>query len=144
MAFTFYKIMNSLIALLVVIFWGIWGFLFKVGITKIGIWRALLWSGIGYLSFEVGIITYLLYKGTPLTFDRGSLLITLGCVFSVVGSILFLLLLEKERASLAVPLTALYPAVTVMLGILLLKESIKFENAVGIILAIIAGILLAK
>jgi len=51
MAFTFYKIMNSLIALLVVIFWGIWGFLFKVGITKIGIWRALLWSGIGYLSF---------------------------------------------------------------------------------------------
>jgi len=53
-------------------------------------------------------------------------------------------LLEKERASLAVPLTALYPAVTVMLGILLLKESIKFENAVGIILAIIAGILLAK
>ena len=47
------------------------------------------------------------------------------------------------NASIASPLTALYPAVTVVLAVLILKEKIKLVNGVGILLALVAAVLLA-
>ena len=136
--------MQKLLAVLVILLWGMWGFLFKVGIMKLGIWRALFWSGIAYLGFEILIILYLIKMGIPLELNAGSLIVFLACFFSVAGSLGFLMLLEKSKASVIVPLTALYPAVTVILGMIILKEKLSLENAIGILLAITAGYFLSR
>ncbi len=51
--------------------------------------------------------------------------------------------LEGGKASVVIPLTALYPAVTVAMAAVLLKEKPNPYQAVGIVLAIVASVLLS-
>ena len=48
-----------------------------------------------------------------------------------------------EIASVAVPLTGIYPAVTVALAALFLGETITLKTGIGITFAIMAALLLA-
>ena len=61
-----------------------------------------------------------------------------------LGTVLFILALEKSKLSLITPLTALYPAVTVLLAILFLKEQLNFREICGIVLAVISIFVLVK
>ncbi|MFH1774297.1 MAG: DMT family transporter [Methanobacteriota archaeon] len=131
------------LGLVIIIFWGIWGFLYKLGISKIGLGRALLWSSMTYGLTNLIIISFLLHRGISLS-GSGSWLIVAGSIFATAGSLLFLFALQKYPVSIVLPLTALYPAVSVVLGILILREELKPLSAVGILLAIVAGYLLSK
>lgn len=131
------------LGLAIVIFWGIWGFLYKLGISKLGLGKALLWSSMTYGLTNVILISFLLQRGISLS-GSGSWLIVAGSIFATAGSLLFLLALQKYPVSIVLPLTALYPAVSVVLGILILREELKPASAVGILLAIAAGYLLSR
>ncbi len=61
-----------------------------------------------------------------------------------LGTVLFIVALEKSKLSVLVPFTALYPAITIVLALLFLGEKLNFKEAVGIFFAISAGILLVK
>lgn len=61
-----------------------------------------------------------------------------------VGTVVFLYALEIGKVSLIVPLTALYPAIAVILAVIFLGETLGPREIAGIALAIIAGMLLAK
>ena len=63
-----------------------------------------------------------------------------GCV----GTILFYQLLVREPASLVVPLTSLYPAVTVVLAAAFLHEELAATRIVGIVFALTAVFLLSR
>lgn len=136
--------MKLALALAIILLWGVWGFLYKIGVAKLGPWKALLWGTVAYGLSELAVLAYLLNRGADFSFGSGSAAIMLGSFSAVAASIVFLFALEKYQASIIVPLTALYPAVTVVLGILVLGEQIKPENALGVALAIAAGYLLAK
>ncbi len=60
-----------------------------------------------------------------------------------VGLLLFLEALSKGPATVVVPLTALYPAVTVVLSRLFLKEALTWRHLVGLALALAAAWLLS-
>ncbi len=69
-----------------------------------------------------------------------------GYVFGILfglGTVTFIMALKLKPASLVVPLTALYPLVTVVLSMLVLNETITLKSALGIVFAVIAVILLA-
>ena len=66
-------------------------------------------------------------------------------IAGTVGYILFILAMELGgKASIVVPLTALYPAVGAIFAVLLLKETLTSTQLAGIVLAVISVILLSR
>lgn len=61
-----------------------------------------------------------------------------------LGTVFFILALEKSKLSVLVPFTALYPAITVVLALLFLGEKLSIKEVIGILFATFAGILLVK
>ena len=139
------KMDTNLIAALAVIFtWGMWGFFFKIGTAKIGFSRAIFWGFLAFLASDIVIVSYLLLaQKTPIVFESGALYMIFGSIVSTIGALSFIFYLRKAGAGVAIPLTALYPAVSTILAVLVLKEKIKLVNAAGILLAIAAGVLLS-
>ena len=134
----------TILGLAIIILWGMWGFLYKYGVVKAGLLSALLATSMFYTVFNVLVITYLYRRGTLLPVESTTLVLMAGTAAGVTASILFLYALQKYPGSVVIPMTALYPAVSVVLAVLILKEEIKVINAAGIALAIIAGYLLSK
>lgn len=134
----------AIIGFVIIILWGFWGFLYKYGVVKLGLMRALLVISIFYTVFNILVILYLYRKGVSLPVESTSAILIVGTAAGVISSILFLYALQRYPGSVVIPMTALYPAVSVVLAVLILKEDIKAVNAVGIALAIVAGYLLAK
>lgn len=133
-----------LIGVGIILLWGIWGFLYKYGVVKLGLLSALLATSIFYTILNIVVITYLYRRGVSLPVEGTTAILLMGTAAGVAGSLLFMYALQKYPGSIVIPMTALYPAVAVLLAVLILNENIKAVNAVGIALAIIAGYLLAK
>jgi uncharacterized membrane protein len=60
-----------------------------------------------------------------------------------LGNIAFFVALAKGNASVIVPLTSLSPMVTVLVGVMVLKERMRWFQYVGLVLALIAMYLLS-
>lgn len=129
------------LAVAVIILWGIWAFLFKIGSQQIGIKNALFYTYVTGVIISIVIALYSIPK--TFEFNGGVIYIIMATLAGFAGTILWYFILQKNEASIVTSFTALYPIVTVMLAILLLKEKISLPNAVGIVLAIFAGILLS-
>jgi len=131
-----------ILSIVVIILWGIWAFLFKAGVEQIGIKEALIWNNSIAIVISILVITFLLPQ-TTLRIHKGAFYVMIATAFGITGSIIWYIVLEKEKASLIVPFTALYPLITVVLSAVFLKEKITVANWIGIILALIAGFLLS-
>jgi transporter family protein len=135
---------TALLAITTFVSWGTSVFLDKLSTTRIGE-QAALWDT---LAFAPPIVIYSLiaYRSrSPLQADKlGIGLGLLAGVIGSVGSIAFFPLLTRSEASTVVPLTALYPAVTAVLAMVFLRESITPAKAAGIILSLAAIYLLNK
>jgi transporter family protein len=94
--------------------------------------------------FAVTLALYLWFKPqlfiplSPMTF-----IIVAGFLGSA-GTILFYAALGAGKASLIVPLTALYPVVTVALSLLVLHETVTLKQVFGVALAIAAILLISS
>ena len=75
-------------------------------------------------------------KGAGLAFLAGAI--------GSIGLIGFYILLSRHEASRIIPLTALYPALTAILAIIFLHESINLTKIIGSILSLVAIYLLTK
>ena len=90
------------------------------------------------------VIGYLIYSKTQLdTNTTGMSIAIFSGLISTMGVILFYFTLSKTKASILVPLTALYPVVTIVLSLIFLKEKITLVQGAGIVLAIVASVLLS-
>jgi|Deesub1362A_J573_1020465.scaffolds.fasta_scaffold34334_2 transporter family protein len=138
------KLEISVLGVIIVILWGLWGFLYKYGIDKLGLFRALFVTNVMYMLSNIVILAYLYYKGIKFSFSQPAALLMLGTIVGVSASLLFMLALERYPGSIVIPLTALYPAVSAVLAVFILGEKIKAVNAAGIALAIVAGYLLTR
>lgn len=131
----------SLLIFAVILLWGVWGFLSKLAVQRIGTQNGL-WGG---LSFLLVIIVYLfITHGFPIKHD------TLGIFFSVLagisislGSVIFYILLRENPAGFLVAVTALYPIITIILSVIILRESLSFTKIGGLILALASLFLLS-
>jgi transporter family protein len=133
-----------ILGFVIIMLWGLWGFLYKYGVTKLGLLSALLATSIFYSVLNVLVIAYLYKRGVSLPMEGTTAILLTGTAAGVAASILFLYALTKYPGSVVIPMTALYPAVSVVLAILILKEDVTKVKAAGIVLAMVAGYLLAK
>ena len=110
-------------------------------------YKGLQWTQVYFLSslssFTIALAVFLASK-TSIDFNNNlSLIALLAGLFGGLGYIFFIKALEKGEASIVIPLTALYPAVTVILAFLILGEKISIYQVIGVILALIAIILIS-
>ncbi len=134
----------SLVGLLIVVLWGFWGFLYKYGVAKVGLLQALLVTNIFYSITNIVIIIFLIHRGVNIPRDTSLVVLGLGTLFGTIGSIGFLYALERFPGSVVIPFTALYPAVSSILAVLILQERMESNTVIGIILAVIAGYFLTR
>lgn len=123
--------------------WGVGSFFSKLAANRIGE-QSIFWDLVGYIP---GTLLYclLMYRVKDLFVgDKLGILYGLlaGCIGSI-GIIGFYFVMTRKDASAAVPLTALYPALTAILAFIFLREQLTFVRILGIILATVAVILLS-
>jgi transporter family protein len=127
-----------------IVAWGTWGVFSKLAVERID-QQVLVWGSL--IVVPVIFVLYLIATGqlVPLKMNgAGITFAMLGGVGAALGTACFYLLLARERASLAVPMTSLYPALTVLLSVLFLKEQLNGLHVLGILLALAAVALLSR
>ncbi|MEX0616384.1 MAG: EamA family transporter [Candidatus Woykebacteria bacterium] len=130
------KISFLIWTLVIIFFWGLWGLFSKIAANKLGL-QSALWGA--FITFPIIMVGYLLVSKQiyPLNLDKAGIFYSLaGGVVGAIGTIIFIPLLKQEQASILIPITALYPAVTVVLAILFLHEKLTLPQIGGIILAL--------
>ena len=124
--------------------WGLGTFFGKLATNKIGE-KAIFWD---ILAYALGVIIYcfVAFKSSELFNVEKSGMIwgILAGLFGAVGLVGFYILLAKNEASIVIPMTALYPALAVVLGIIVLHEGVTLTKVIGIILSLVAIYLLNK
>ena len=129
------------LSILVLLSWGALGVFQKLAMNRIAAEPALVWAGAGFMLLQ------------PLVFPSASILdysakslgwALMNGIFNGLG---FLSLLAAMRhggkASVVEPLSGLYPVFVVLLAPVLLHESIGAVHGLGIVCALIAGVLLS-
>src|SRR5262245_15960144 len=122
-------------------FWGVCGFIAKLTTTLRG--HALALSAVS--SVTGAIITWIAVLLVQPPWDRASHNIPFVLLTGICGSlggVAFFFALGHGRASIVVPLSSLYPAITILLSLLFLGEHPSLTQTLGIILALIASLLL--
>lgn len=129
-------------ALLALVLWGLWGIFSKVATTYLPSW----------VIFLIELLVYLVVGGFVWGLMRSPVTWTLPGLAAAVAAGLtggfalffFLKALASGPAAVVVPLTSLYPVITVALGVTFLQESLTLRQLAGIILAAGAVWLLSK
>ena len=121
--------------------WGAVGLLQKLGTNRVSSRSLLIWLVVGFAA----MLPALWRNGDITGLGWRVLLIgLLGGVANGLGSwALFEALERGAKASVAVPLTALYPLVTIVLARIFLAETLTFRQWAGIALAVAGGAMLS-
>lgn len=125
------------------LFWGAYGFTAKIAIREVGL-QVLVWYQVA--SLAIFPVYFFLFKEIwPLKLDGVGIAWALGsAVLGILGGVVLYLLLRDAPASVVIPISALYPLVTVILAFLFLHEELSLMRIAGIVLAVIAIWLLAS
>ncbi len=123
------------------LFWGFWAFLPKVVERYVGLTSSLVYQVVG--SIMVGVAVLVVSKSSLEFNPIGVSLGVLTGVLGYLGLFSFLQAVSKGPVSLAVPISALYPVLAVLLARIFLQETITSKQGLGIVLSIIAVILIS-
>jgi transporter family protein len=125
----------SLVALAL---WGVVGLLQKLGTNRVSAHSLFVWLTIGFGL----LLPWFLASGSRLlSMPAGDLGFGLlvGLTNALGSWFLFAALEKGAKASVAIPLTALYPLITALLAVALLGERLVGRQWVGLVLAIDCG-----
>jgi transporter family protein len=129
------------LAMIAVVLWGVVGLLQKVTTNHLSADAVLIWDRIGYL-----LVLPFLLVGLHLG-QLGAKDILIGTLDGVINSLgalyLYKSLQSGAKASIAVPLTALYPLLTVVLAVIILGERLNRLHWFGVGLALVASVLIS-
>ncbi len=120
--------------------WGLWGFFSGLAVENIEPKSALIYEIIGELVIGAVVVSIIGFS-----ISVGTTPILTGIIAGTAllfGMLMFFTALDAGKTSIVVPLTALYPIITIILGYLILNETISTMQGLGMVLALIAAYLL--
>lgn len=130
-------------ALVAATFWGIWGVLAKGPSRELSGWMT-------QILFTFALIPSAIFAAcskhvrTGTDKPRGLFWGSVSGLLAAAGNIAFYLALEKgAETSIAIPLTNVYPLVTIVIAWFWFKERLNGVQAVGILIAVVAIVLLS-
>ncbi len=139
--------MNTSVVLggiLLLLLWGAYGIAGKFAVREIGL-QVLLWSPVVWVLMLPAC--FLIFKELwPPRFDNfAGIGWAIGAgLLGVSGTIVFYWLLRGAPTNVVVPISALYPVVTVVLAFFILHEALTPMRIAGIALAVVAIWLLSS
>jgi transporter family protein len=130
-----------LYAAVAIVLWGVNGLFMKLGTNRVSARSMVIWVTVGFL-----VLLPLLWKESTLA-GLSTSVISVGLIAGMVNGLgnwaVFACLERGAKASVAIPLTALYPLCTVILATIFLKERPSALQWLGIALAVAAGAMLS-
>lgn len=124
-------------ALALLLAWGTFGIALKLALQEIGL-QTLIWGQVAALILFP--FYFIFFKELlPLKFSAVGIAWALTAGFlGLSGGVILNLLLRVAPANVAVPLSALYPAVTVVLAYFFLHEELSLARVAGVGCALVA------
>ena len=137
------KQLGVILALLSAVAWAFWGVFGKLSANRgmPPITLAFLSSGVGFI---VVVCSYAWQRFPAVSTPTGVLFALLSGLCGAIGLLFFSMAIKRGDAAIIVTLSAVYPAFTLLLSPLLLQEKISLTHAVGILLATLGIILVAR
>ncbi len=129
-------------ALLCLLFWGIWGVVLKYVSARLAWYQVYVLANAAVVAVTL-LVAYKYSDGLSAGPGIAVLAFTAGLLGTVGYLFLILSLASGGQASIVIPLTALYPALTAVLSIFVLREGVSAYKVLGIVLAVIAIMLLS-
>ena len=130
-----------LYALLSLFWWGLFGFLGKVGSGKISPAQMQVLYMIGFIPILLMSLHRVQFKGA--TDLQGISFSILMGLCSALGILTFFVAMKTGKISIVAPATSLYPVITVILALAILKEKLNRLQIVGLSLSLIAIVILS-
>jgi transporter family protein len=124
-----------------IVLWGVNGLFMKLGTNQVSARSMVIWVTAGFV-----VLLPFLWSGTTLAgLNAGVLFVGLiaGTVNGLGNWAVFACLEKGAKASVAIPLTALYPLCTVVLATAFLRERPTELQWIGIALAVAGGAMLS-
>ncbi|MDY0012778.1 MAG: EamA family transporter [Rhodocyclaceae bacterium] len=128
-------------ALACLAFWGVSRFLPKLATRHLDPHSALLFEVMGEVLVALAVLASLGFK--PNFDPRGASYALAGGMLGGLGVYAYLLAAQRGHVSQLVVVTALYPVITVALGVLMLGESMNLRQGLGMGLGLLAILLVA-
>lgn len=133
------------LSLVVILSWGLWGFAIKLANLGAPWEQVYAASSLGIMSSHIVMISYLWITGkiSPLGINKYVAIAYFGGLAAALGGLLYNIAVREGEASIVIPLTSLYPVVSVLLSVLLLGEGLTIRKIVGVALVVLAIIILS-
>ncbi len=127
---------NLTYSIITVIVWGLWAFLPKIATRYISPPSAMIYE----LMAGILMIIIVLRTLRPEIFvkRRGSIYAFVNGIIGCAGVLFYIYAISSQDAIIVAPLSATYPILTLVLGIIFLKERFSPVNYFGIFLAFFA------
>jgi drug/metabolite transporter (DMT)-like permease len=126
---------------LTVLGWGMGAFIMKIAARHVDSWTAIVFALPGYLLIGLLLLPRLKWSGFSWNAGHAAAM-AVGISYSI-GNWAFYRMAETQPIALITPMTGLYIAVPVFLGVFLLGERPTPAQCLGILLACVALVLLA-
>lgn len=131
-----------LFTILAIVCFAVGSFLGKLAAIRDIPHRVYFFEGIGTLTVFTAFVLYNRHTiFTNFSFNLPGLL--MGLTWGI-GTVLFIVALKYAKLAVMVPLTAVYPALTVLLALAFLGERLGPREVAGVVLAVASAALLAK
>jgi len=130
-------------SLLTLALWGVWGVLLKIA-SEGRDWKQV------YVTANLAIVAVValmvaMYRGQVIMADSKGLVAFAAGLTGTLGFISMIMALSSGgKASIVVPLTSAYPAVTVVLSRIVLGEELDAVKITGIVLVVLGVMILAR
>ncbi len=130
-------------SILTIISFGLWGVFSKIAVDSMGWRNATILYTLGFVW--VAPVLFLLYRPSihVVGNDIAIVFALLAGAVSVAAIVGFNIALTTGEAAVVVPLTSLYPLITIVISLLFLHEKLTLTQGIGISLAIVAVILIS-
>jgi transporter family protein len=131
------------LSVVTIVLWGAWGLESKLVVDRISPWMNQVLFSLGLVPVIVWLLfSKRVHSGTNMR--RGAWYALLTGLLGGVGNIAFYVALARGgKVSVVVPLTCLFPLVTVIAAFLILKEKLTRAQNLGLVLALVAIYLLS-
>lgn len=105
----------------------------KYALRDLGWQHLVFWSGVGYVVLVIGM---LIFGQTSVQWTDGSGWAVLGAAAVITALFMFFVALSSGEASKVVPISAGYPAVTLILAAIFLSEAVTVAKVLGVLLVV--------
>jgi len=129
-------------SIMATVLWGAWAVLVKMSSTRLGHWPSVL----VYTVFSVITVVVLFFSfGQSIRqFETtGAVMAAAAGILGGLALVFFQKAVSCGPVSTVTAISALYPVIAIIFGVVFLKENLSAVNAAGIILALVAGVLIS-